>query len=150
MEFVQRNRKKHLEVYKGDGFYLKKFFKRDNQWLETHIENLQNAYPNYLLDFGVESDHVWTTFKELPGIEAWNFEQTDEFIKKIVEFCKAHYKKTYPYAHLDVGLSNILVDGDDLYFCDWDSVAIYPKQFVMQRMYAILLKDMGIKVKRYF
>jgi|TARA_B100001094_G_scaffold312677_1_gene349584 hypothetical protein len=150
MEFVQKNKKRKIEVYKGDGFYLKKFFKRNEQWLETHVENLQNAYPNYLLDYGAESDHVWTKVKQLPGKEAWQFEQTEEFIKKIVEFCKANYKKTYPYAHTDWGLSNILIDGDNIYLCDWDGVAIYPKQWTMQTMYATLVKDMGIRVKKYF
>ena len=46
-----------------------------------------------------------------------------------------HYKETAPYGHGDWALDNIMVDGDNFQFIDWDKCDIYTEQEVFQYIY---------------
>lgn len=149
MMLVKKNEKKGREVYKINNLYLKKYYLKDERWLKSHVNKLTKVVPDYLLDYGVEPEYVWIKVKELSGKPAGEFDRTDEFVKLIVEFCQNNYRETYPYAHGDWAISNILIDGDKIHMCDWDGLSIYPEEWVYQKMYNSLLKPFGHRIDDY-
>lgn len=150
---IKRNIKKGREVYKINNGYLKRYACNGRyglSWLENHIQDLNIVNPGYVLDYGSEKDHVWIKVKALPGKPAGEFERTDEFIKSVIEFCKRNYKETYPYAHFDWAISNILIDNNQMYLCDWDNLSkYYSEQEVQDKMYNNLYKPFGEKINAY-
>ena len=54
---------KGREVFEGDCFYKKVFYSgskhtENELWLRMHVANLKKVARDYLLDYGVEEDHV--------------------------------------------------------------------------------------------
>ena len=104
--------------------------------IDEHIEIVNKLFPGYILGYKVFRGCIWIDYKIIKGIPASEvFPKTPEFINKIYKFCMNHYKKTAPYGHGDWALDNIMVDGDNFQFIDWDKCDIYTEQVVFQYIY---------------
>ena len=88
---------------------------------------------------------MWIEYHIVPGIPANTFEHTPEFVKRIYEFCIDSVKQTRPYVHYDWVLSNIMIDGDNIYLVDWDNVGLYKEKEIMDKMYSDLRSAFGEK-----
>ena len=74
------------------------------------------------------------------------FEHTPRVCKKrIYEFCIDSVKQTRSYVHYDWVLSNIMIDGDNIYLVDWDNVGLYEEKEIMDKMYSDLRALFGEK-----
>ena len=147
MILLKTNKKHSSEIYQAENFYLKKFYKWDSAHLQRHAKLLHIFNPGYLIDYGNSSDYMWTKVKKLEGIPAREFEQTDEFVCNIMQYCINHYKKTYPYAHMEWSLNHIFIRDNDIQICDWDHFGIYPPKEVWQVMHRMFDQMFGKKYK---
>jgi hypothetical protein len=146
MELIKENKEKQRIVYKTDTLsYIKRWRGKDFKWLTGHINDLHDVCPGYVIAHGWDGDSVWAEFKPIKGVTANNFTHTPEFVERITEYCKNNYKKTYPYAHGDWVLSNILIDGDQIDMCDWDNLGKYPQEEVLEKMRSDLKSAFGDK-----
>lgn len=145
MKLVKENIEKAREVYKTDTSYIKHWHGKDFVWLLAHIKRLERVRPDYIINYGPGDGFMWAEFAKLEGTPASEFEHTPEFVKRITEYCVNNYKETYPYAHGDWVLSNIIINGDTIEMCDWDNVDKYPKEGVLEKMRNDLKSAFGDK-----
>jgi RIO-like serine/threonine protein kinase len=101
--------------------------------------------PGYVQSHGIEDSSMYICFNIIPGTPANTFEHTPEFIDKIYNFCVSNIKETEPYAHGDWVLSNIIIDGDNMYMVDWDNVGIYNPKEVLTKLKSDLKSAFGDK-----
>jgi RIO-like serine/threonine protein kinase len=106
---------------------------------------LSTVAPGYLVDRGENELGVWIDTIALPGIPASTLPHTDEFIKRIYNFCLDNIKNTQPYAHGDWVLSNIIIDGDNMQMCDWDNVSIRTQEEALEKLHSDLESAFGNK-----
>jgi RIO-like serine/threonine protein kinase len=145
MELVRENKQKKRKTYKLVDRYRKVWDFIDLTWLEEHVRLLNTVVPDYVLEHGYNDATMWIDFKIIPGTPAGQFEHTEEFIKKIYQFCLDNIKATSPYVHGDWVLSNIIVDGETMSMCDWDNLNIYPKEDVIKKLRNDLRSAFGEK-----
>lgn len=150
MELVKENIEKEREVYETETSYIKHWSNKNYDWLLSHVKKLDQVTSNYIINYGVGDGFMWAEFKKLAGKPASEFEHTPAFVERVVKFCKDNYKKTYPYAHGDWVLSNIIIDGENFSLCDWDNLDVYPEEEVWKKMEADLVSAFGNQVKDYF
>lgn len=144
MKLIRKNAEKQRAVFLlEDGTYKKIWHNGKVFWLIEHVKLLKELMPEYVTGYGAANGEVWITFNPVPGIPASTFEHTDEFIKKIYEFCLDNIKQTAPYVHGDWSLSNMLIDGDTIRMCDWDNLGIYPKEQVEGKLVKDLIDAFG-------
>lgn len=143
---IKQNTQKKRSVYKLDsGEYKKVWHFKDVPWLDKHVSLLNEYVPGYVKTHGWTEFEMYIVMNELPGIPANQFEHTDEFIKKIYNFCLNNIEQTKPYAHGDWVLSNIIVNGDNITMCDWDNFNLYPSNNVYKKMHNDLKSAFGDK-----
>jgi len=128
MELVKENLQKKRQTWKFNDHYRKIWLFKDLVWQDHHIKLLNEVVPNYVRSYGNDDDKMWIDYNVVPGVPASTILHTDEFIKRIYNFCLQNIKDTKPYAHGDWVLSNILVDGNTIKLCDWDNLNIYPEE----------------------
>lgn len=128
MVLIKENLQKKRQTWKFNDYYRKVWLFKDLVWQKQHVELLNEVVPNYVLSFNHDDNNMWIDYHIVPGVPASTFLHTDEFIKRIYDFCIKNINETRPYAHGDWVLSNILVDGDTLRLCDWDNLNIYPEE----------------------
>ena len=150
MKYIKKKRHGNIFTYQSDNFFLKKYYDWTEDYHEKHTDCLERIFPGYILEAGVEEDHVWKKYKVLPGIPALEFEHTEEFILKILNFCINNYHQTYPYAHMEWSLANMLVDDETVHLCDWDSLAIYPPKKVWKAMHNQCFDMFGPRIQDFF
>lgn len=151
MELIKENKEKGRAIYKTSNSYIKFWFSKDLKWIESHVNLLKKfAAHDYVLTFGSNNNSVWAEFKVIKGTVANTFPHTEEFIERIVNFCKNNYKETFPYAHGDWVLSNMIINNDEITLCDWDNLGIYNEQEVWKKMESDLVSAFGERVKDYF
>lgn len=145
MELIKSNKEKQREVFRTDNSYIKHWHGKDFAWLLAHIKKLERVNPEYIINYGIGDGFMWAEFKKLEGVLASEFEHTPEFVKRITEYCINNYKETYPYAHGDWVLSNIIVNDNKIEMCDWDNLDKYPKEEVLEKMRNDLKSAFGDK-----
>ena len=81
-------------VYKYKTHYRKYWNHRDTKNcsvmampINQHIDIVNNFFPEYIIGSKVLKKSMWIDYNTLPGISANKFEHTEEFIKKIKNFC---------------------------------------------------------------
>jgi RIO-like serine/threonine protein kinase len=146
MELVKVNKEKARRVYKLENCYKKVWHYIDKEWLEWHVDVLDNIMPDYVQSHGIEDGNMYICFNIVPGKPASEFEHTPEFVDKIYNFCVNNIKETSPYAHGDWVLSNIIIDGDNMYMIDWDNVGIYNPKEVITKLNSDLKSAFGDKI----
>jgi RIO-like serine/threonine protein kinase len=145
MELVKINKEKHRRVFKMDNCYKKVWHFVDKDWLENHVDILEEINPGYILSHGIKDGTMFVCYNIVPGIPANTFEHTKEFVQKIYDFCINNINETAPYAHGDWVLSNILIDGDNMRMVDWDNVDIYPPEMILEKLDSDLQSAFGDK-----
>jgi len=141
MILIRENKEKHRQVYFLKNRYRKYWFSKTPEWIKDHVKLLDTFFPGYILKHG----DCWIDFKILDGITASTLPHTDEFILKIYNFCKNNIKETYPYAHGDWALSNIIINGSDIVMCDWDNLGIYANKEINDKLHDDLFSSFGEK-----
>lgn len=124
MELIKENIEKKRKVYKLEDRYRKVWEGVHQDMMEEHVAVLNVVMEGWVIDCGVTTETTWIDYHIVPGVPANTFEHTPEFIKKIYDFCVDSIKQTSPYVHYDWVLSNILIDGDNMYLVDWDNIGI--------------------------
>ena len=126
------NQEKGRSVFYNNDHYVKVWNhdKITPKWIIEHVQLLKTLVPGYVIDHGEN----WIAFKEIDGIPANLFDHSAEFVQRIQQFCLENIKQTYPYAHGDWTLSNMIVDHDKIIMIDWDNVGIYPEEEVYNKM----------------
>ena len=147
MILVKENKKKGRKVYALEDRFRKVWAVVNETKLKRQVTIMNRILPGYILDWGVEETTQFIDVIKVPGITANKFEHTPEFIKKVHEFCLHNIKETYPYAHFDWVLSNILVDGDTMHMIDWDNVNRYTRAQSKHKLNSDLKKSFGEKYK---
>jgi RIO-like serine/threonine protein kinase len=139
MELIRENKEKHRSTYFCGDRYRKEWGNVTPVWISYHVQLLNKVVPGYVINFGDN----WIEYKIIPGVPASTFTHTPEFIKKIYTFCLDNIQETYPYAHGDWALSNILINGDNIKLCDWDNLEVYPADEVKTKLFADLTDAFG-------
>lgn len=139
-------------VYKYKTHYRKYWNHRDTKNcsvmampINQHIDIVNNFFPEYIIGSKVLKKSMWIDYNTLPGISANKFEHTEEFIKKIKNFCIDNINKTKPYAHFDWHLGNIIINGDDMYLIDWDNIREYTDTEIDERFELCMKRNFGDK-----
>lgn len=143
MVLVKQNKEKHRSVFFDGENYVKVWEHKTSTWVSEHVTILNNLVPGYVINFG----NNWIKFKTEPGTPASEFDHTEEFIKRIYNFCLEQIEYTLPYAHGDWVLSNIIINGDSIVMVDWDNVGIYPKDEIYKKLHSDLKSAFGEKYK---
>lgn len=144
MELIKINKEKHRAVYRlTNGLIRKYWYEKDFKWLVEHVELLKKFVPNYVNNYGENEIGVYIDMNVLPGITANTFPHTREFVEKVYKFCLENINETQPYVHGDWVLSNMLIDGDKIYLCDWDNLGQYPQEQVIKKLHSDLKSAFG-------
>jgi len=129
------------KVYKLDDRYRKTWTgKNPEKWLRTeclehHITILETFMPGYVLDYGmISNERMFIDYKIILGKRASYIERTDKFVNKIKNFCKEHLITTWPYAHYDWQLDNVLIHNNDINLIDWDNVKKWDSEYSLNEM----------------
>jgi len=140
MKLIRNNIEKQRQVFFCGDRYRKVWGdSKPQEWILSHVTLLDKMMPGYVLDHG---DH-WIEYSVLPGIQVSELPHTTHLVKKIYKFCLANIQETYPFAHGDWALSNMLMDGDTIRMCDWDNLDQYPLAKIMQKMHSDLTSSFG-------
>lgn len=139
MELIRENKAKGRSVFFDGTHYIKVWNNQTPKWISEHVRLLKDTVPGYVVDYGGN----WISYNIVPGVPASTFNHTDDFIRRIHNFCLENIKSTQPYVHGDWTLSNILVDGDTLRMCDWDNLGIYPTDSVLKKLEEDLASAFG-------
>ena len=140
------------EVYKLKDRYRKIWYSSDpEKWLKTdciesHVAILNKIKPGFILDYGINNEKMFIDYKIIPGKAAYDFKLTTKFLNKIKKYCLDSLKQTWPYAHYDWGLGNILIDGDNIDLIDWDNVKKWDEQYTLDEMITLLDKKIDMSV----
>lgn len=141
MELVKENKEKKRTVYFDKDRFRKVWKEKDKaDWIYRHVKILNHLMPGYVLSYGVD----YIEYKPIEGILANKFEHTDEFIRKIYNFCLDNIKETRPWVHGDWVLSNIVIKSDkSMALIDWDNVGMYLEQDYMEKLHKDLSSAFG-------
>jgi RIO-like serine/threonine protein kinase len=146
MILIKENKDKTRAVYKlADGRYRKVWKSSDEKALSHHIELLNKFMPHWVIDSGTTTESMYIDTLPISGKCADTIEPTQEFIDKIYEFCLGNINTTFPYAHGDWSLSNIILTGDDVSIVDWDNIAISKPADVIAKLHSDLTLAFGDK-----
>lgn len=147
MELIKENKDKQRAIYKMSDRIRKIWYNRSYDWIIEHYNLLEKINPKYVVSNGRTSEYVFIDYKIIEGVTANILPHTDEFIKKIYDFCLKNIESTQPYAHGDWVLSNIIINQNQLTLCDWDNVGVYDKQEAIKKMHNDLKSAFGEKIK---
>ena len=140
MELVKQNKEKGRSVFKDGNKYIKAWDNVKPQWIVEHVKLLRNIVPDYVDEYGGN----WIKFNEIEGIPASKVEHTDEFIRKVYQYCLDNIEQTKPYVHGDWVLSNIIVKPDNtLCLIDWDNIGVYPECEYITKLHSDLRSSFG-------
>jgi RIO-like serine/threonine protein kinase len=147
MELIKENIQKHRKVYKLKDRYRKIWSDNRANWIINHVEILNKINPGYVLDFGID----FIDYKIVLGYPANTILHSDSFCFTICDFVFNENKRTYPYAHGDWVLSNIIVNEDKFTLIDWDNVGIYTDDDINKKIYSDLTSAFGIeRIQKYY
>lgn len=122
MILIKKNVLKGRSIYKDGNSYIKIWNYIDKEWLEEHIALLDKFCPNLITDYGYTDNTMHIKMNKLHGKSGQDFAPTQKFIKKIHHACLDNLNLTYPYAHGDWVLSNMIIQNDKVCFIDWDNL----------------------------
>ena len=146
MILIKENNDKTRAVYKlDDGRYRKVWSTVDEKALKLHVELLNKFMPHWVIDSGITTQSMYIDTLPILGETADTVKPTQEFIDKIYEFCLGNINTTYPYAHGDWSLSNIILTDDDVSIVDWDNVAVSDPKDVIAKLHSDLTLAFGDK-----
>lgn len=134
MVLIKEQKQKKRQVWKLDDGYKKVWLFNDIGWLDHHVSLINQVFPGHIREHGCSDNDMWMITNTIPGIPASQFPHTDEFIRKIYNFCVEHIHSTAPYTHGDWSLSNIIIDGDNIQMCDWDNYNLWSLKDAMMKM----------------
>ena len=105
MELIKENKEKLRRVYKGANFYRKQWDFANQEWLDDHIDIMEEVRPGYIINHGVEGGRMFIDTKIIEGTVANTLPHTPEFIKSIslakkfknVEILWASVREPYNY-----------------------------------------------------
>lgn len=139
MELVKENQAKGRKVYFcGDRY--KKVWQNKSDWIYTHVKILNRVFPGYVLDFGAD----YIDYKIVEGTPANIVEHTDEFIRKVYNFCLSNIKASKPWVHGDWVLSNIIIQPDgNMVMIDWDNVGVRREEEYLNKLHNDLISAFG-------
>jgi RIO-like serine/threonine protein kinase len=143
MILLRENKLKKREVWKLDSCIQKKWYARDIEWIENHVNILNVLIPDYVISYGKKDNCVYINFKILQGIPVNELPFSEGLMFKVYEFCLENIRNTSPYVHGDWALSNMLLDNNKITLCDWDNVGIYPKNKVIAKLNSDLSSAFG-------
>jgi len=144
MKLLRKNTEKQREVFLLDDRIRKVWDISNKELVTAHYSLLAKQLPGYAIDTGFDDTTVWIDYTILPGVPASTFEHTTDFINLIYQFCLKNIQETYPYAHGDWSLSNILINGNDICMCDWDNLQIYNSEEVYKKLHQDLFDSFGV------
>jgi RIO-like serine/threonine protein kinase len=140
MELIKENKEKKRSVYFNNGCYRKIWAYERSEWIHKHVKMLGHVMPNFVVGYGLD----YIDYKVIPGTTANKFEHTDEFIRKIYNFCLENIKLTKPWVHGDWVLSNIIIQPDNsMVMIDWDNLGIYREDAYMDKLHSDLISAFG-------
>lgn len=147
MELIKENLEKKRAVYRKDDNTIRKiWYGKDLAWADNHVYTIEKVFPGYVKKFSAEDDHAWIDFKFIEGTLASTLPHTEEFVLRIKRYCHENYKKTFPYAHGDWVLSNMIIDNEDnIHMIDWDNLKIWDPEDVYSKIHSDLKSAFGEK-----
>ena len=143
MDLIKENLVKKRSVYRAETFIRKYWHDKTLRWVKSHAIRVALVIPDYVIDVGIDCTGPYMDTYILPGQPADTFDHTDEFIRKIYEFCLQNIKDTKPYVHGDWVLSNMIIDGNIIRLCDWDNLGIYTRADIMKKLRSDMISAFG-------
>lgn len=140
MDLIKENTEKKRAVFLKDSDTVRKFwYNKEPGWIYQHADTLKKVQPGYVKKVGPN----YIDFVRYVGIPASKLKHTEKFVQEITHFCVNQIQNTLPYAHGDWVLSNIIVDGENMYMVDWDNVGIYPTAQIYEKLKSDLQSAFG-------
>lgn len=104
-------------TYDPTGYYIKTFnyFSQDQWDRITHL--VPRAYPGRLVKSWYTRDRMEFVYSEIPG------EVITEYTPEVLEFMRRDLDRTWPIAHGDWHLSNVIRSGQELHMIDYDRIS---------------------------
>lgn len=134
LTLIKTNNEKRRTVYVDDTYIRKIWEDPVLDRVTAMVQRLHTVMPGYVIKFGECESQVYLDVKKIKGVPASTMPHTDQFIKQIYNFCIDNIQQTWPYAHYDWALSNIIVDGDTMTMCDWDNIAEYTNEEIVAKL----------------
>jgi RIO-like serine/threonine protein kinase len=144
MELVKENIEKKRRVYKVKDTYRKVWDNVTPDWVENHVTILNSIMPNYVVGYGDN----YVQYRVIEGVPANKITHTDEFCKRIYQYCLKQIQDTRPWAHGDWVLSNMIVNGDTITMIDWDNVGCYSRDEITKKLHSDLHSAFGDRFTR--
>lgn len=139
MEIIRENKEKQRTVYYCGDRYHKVWDNVMPVWINNHVQLLNQVVPGYVLSHG----NNWIDFAIIPGTPVSQLPHTEELVTKVYKFCLENIQQTYPYAHGDWALSNMLIDNNDIRMCDWDNLGLYTREDITKKLHEDLVSSFG-------
>jgi RIO-like serine/threonine protein kinase len=140
MKLIRENKQKQRTVYFCGDRYRKVWGNISPEWIYRHVKLLDRVVPNFVISYG--NDYI--EYNVIEGTTANVFEHTDEFIKKIYQFCLDNIRSTKPWVHGDWSLSNIIIQPDgNMVMIDWDNLGMYREEDYMNKLHNDLTNAFG-------
>jgi len=130
MKLIKLNKEKHRSVFFNETHYIKIWGEVTPIWIKNHVKILKIIVPGYVIDYGKN----WISYNIIPGIPASKFPHNSEFVDRIYNFCLNQIESTKPWYHGDWALSNIIIDGENMYMIDWDNLDQYNEEEVFNKL----------------
>jgi RIO-like serine/threonine protein kinase len=139
MKLIRDNKEKQRSVYYCGNCYHKVWNSKPAHWVKDHVDLLNKVVPGHVLDFGDN----WIDYAVIPGTLVSQLPHTMELMQQVYNFCLENIEQTYPYAHGDWALSNMLIENNAIRMCDWDNLGIYTQEEVYAKLHQDLLDSFG-------
>tara|TARA_X000001036_G_scaffold204190_1_gene191880 strand:+ start:155 stop:733 length:579 start_codon:yes stop_codon:yes gene_type:complete len=125
--------------------YRKHWNYTDPEWFYPHIEMLNKLRPGFVINARLTKKGMWIDYKVIPGQKASDpdFVRDEQFISRIYDFVISNIKETYPYAHCDWALGNIIIDDTNIELIDWDCCRIQKHEHIIRIFDESMVKNFG-------
>lgn len=125
--------------------YRKHWNYTDPEWFYPHLEIVNKLRPEFVINARLTKKAMWIDYKVIPGRKANDpdFVRDDQFISRIYDFVISNIKETYPYAHCDWALGNIIIDDTNIELVDWDNCCVQKDEQIIRFFDEAMVKNFG-------
>lgn len=123
MQLIKTNKRKKRSVYFDGEFYYKVWNYSKPEWIDQHVQLVDRFAPGLIVDYSYTDCKMKIVLNRIPGETAFSVRHSESWMKRIHEACVQNLTETYPYAHCDWVLSNVIITPDSqIRLIDWDNL----------------------------
>lgn len=150
MILIKENKSKKRSVFYDGNYYYKTWHFLDIKWLENHVKLLSVYAPEILDEYSCTNNSMTLKMKEIKGTLVSSIIHSQELFNAVYSACQTNIENTYPYAHGDWVLSNMIItDQKEIKFVDWDNLSLSSKENSLLKMHKDLKSAFESKFKKF-